>query len=124
MSDKADRRIRYIAWAVALIWACWWIFFSLASGIQKGLSLVGVLCYPKYTWGFLVTAIIAWRWWTIGGIALVLEGLFLFIWYPIQYSHFSFSMIISVLSIFALPPLVAGFLFLSNRWRSGKEGTL
>ena len=123
--DRATKWICYIARVLALIWAGWWTFFGLASGLHEGLSPVGVLRYallPGLV--FLLSAVIAWRWETIGGIVLVLEGLFLFIWYPIRYSHFSPSLIISVLSALALPPLVAGFLFLASRWRSRKLGIL
>ena len=110
----------YIARAVALIWAGWWIYFGVASAIFERFNLLGILIYAtKPGLIFLVSAIIAWRWQVIGSIVLMLEGFLILIVYPVMYRHLSLSTIIFTLLTLALPPLTAGFLFLVS-WRKLK----
>lgn len=120
-SKRSAKWMCYIARALALIWACWWTFFGLVSGAGEGLK--GLLANaPNALPGlvFLASVAIAWRWVVIGGIVLVLEGLFIFIAYPVMvHSRFPLSTIIFVLLTMGLSPLVAGFLFLISRWKSG-----
>jgi len=120
--DRATKWIRYIARSLALIWAGWWTFFGLACGLSEGMSPAAVLLHAALPGlVFLGSAAIAWRWEAIGGVALMLEGLFVFIAYPVM-AHsrdFPISTIIFVLLTMALPPLAAGFLFLAS-WRKSK----
>ena len=119
--DRVARWMRYVARALALIWAGWWTFFGLACGLGEGMSPAGVLLHAALPGLiFLVSAAIAWRWEAIGGIVLVLEGLLVFIAYPVMtYSRFPLSTIVFVLLTMALPPLAAGFLFLAS-WQKSR----
>ena len=66
--DRTTKWMRYVARALALIWAGWWTFFGLASGLAEGLSPAGVLLHATLPGLiFLVSAVITWRWEAIGG---------------------------------------------------------
>ncbi|MFC1907985.1 hypothetical protein ACFLWD_02785 [Chloroflexota bacterium] len=118
---RLTKWIHYIALALAVIWASWWIFFGLASSFVEELNLAGVLVHttsPGLV--FLVSTVIAWRWKAIGGIMLILEGLFLLIAYPVvMHNSFPSSTVVFMLLTMALPPLLAGPLFLIS-WRKSK----
>ena len=104
--------MRYIAVGLALIWAVCWTFFGLVSGAGEGLK--GVLTnIPNTLPGlvFLVSTAIAWRWEAIGGVALLMCGLFALFFFHIGKNPF-------LLLTMVLPPLVAGFLFLVSWWKS------
>jgi hypothetical protein len=117
---KKIKWMRYIGQALALIWAGWWIFFGVASGMDERLNLLGILIHATIPGLiFLVSAIIAWQWQVIGSIVLILEGLLIFIVYPVMFRHLSFLTIILTLLTLALPPLIAGFLLLVS-WRKLK----
>jgi len=113
--------MRYIARALALIWAAWWAFFGLACGLGEGMSPAGVLLHAALPGlVFLVSAAIAWRWEAVGGVVLVLEGLLVLIAHPMMTSNrFPLSTILFVPLTMALPPLAAGFLFIAS-WRKSK----
>lgn len=113
--SQATRCMRYIARALALIWACWWTFFALVSGAGEGLR--GLLAnapnaLPELA--FLLSVAIAWRREAIGGVLLLLCGLFAFFFFHIGRNPF-------MLSTMVLPPLVAASLFVAC-WR--KSGTI
>ena len=110
--NRTTKWMRYIARGLALIWAGWLAFFGLVSGAGEGLR--GILTNaPNALPGlvFLVSAVIAWRWEAIGGVALLLCGLFVFFFFHIGKNLF-------LLLTMALPPLVAGFLFLVSWWEA------
>jgi hypothetical protein len=109
--------MRYGARGIALIWAGWWTLFGLLAGIGEGYDLSGVFLHtlvPGLV--FLAAAVIAWRWEVIGGILLLLEGSGTLI-------MFWFARTIEGFATLALPPLVAGLLFLAN-WMRAKGGSL
>jgi endonuclease/exonuclease/phosphatase family metal-dependent hydrolase len=123
MSYRGDRTttwMRYVARTLTLIWAGWWIFFGVATVLSEEFSPTGVLVLVCYTLIFLVSAAIPWFWEAIGAVALVCEGLIVLIGYPLMtFSHFPPSTILLVILTMALPPLVAGFLFLTC-WHKSK----
>jgi hypothetical protein len=106
----------YAARALALTWAGFWTWFGLASGIAEGQSPAGIFLHAaRPGLIFLLTAAIAWRWEAVGGAALVLEGLLVFILYPrMLHRSFPLSTILFVYLTMALPPLISGFLFLAG----------
>ena len=108
--------MRYVAGALALVWAGFWSFFGLASGIGEGLSLSRVLAHATMPGLiFLASSVVAWRTHVIGAVVLLIEGLAVLIAYPVMtYHDFPFSTIVFVLLTMAVPPLVAGFLFISS----------
>lgn len=103
---------RYLARAVALIWAGWWVLFGLASAFSEGISPTGVLLHTAVPGLiFLLSAVIAWRWDVIGRNLLIGEGLLIFIAYPaVALGQISLISIVVVLITMALPPLIAGIL--------------
>jgi hypothetical protein len=105
---------RWTARLLALAWSGGWLFFGLASGIGERLQPAGVLLHGLLPGGFfLVTTLVAWRWESIGGALLVIEGIAVLVAYPILFHRMTTETILFVLVTMALPPLVAGLLLLS-----------
>lgn len=92
-----------VARTIASVWGIWWMLFSIMAGIGEGLGLVGIVLHPG--WLFLLVALIAWRWQTLGGALLLIVGLGTLMAFPFAWSVEGFI-------ILALPPIVAGVLFL------------
>ena len=115
---KQSRIFKYIARIIALVWAGWWVFFGLASGIGEGLDPIGVVIHTAVPGLiFLVLAIIAWLRQDIGGALLVLAGLVIMVIYPLMArGSLSISTILVAMALLALPPLIAGGLCLAC-WR-------
>src|SRR5579884_2782850 len=110
--------MRWIARILILAWACWWIFFAIASSISessgwhKALLPCGLAALI-----FLGSALLAWRWEAAGAVLLIAEGLLVCMaYYPIRFLHGSLSTACFVLLTLAAPPLMAGLLFFLN-WR-------
>ena len=111
--DKPIHWIRFMAVSLSLMWAGWWSFFGLASGIHEGLSPGGVLIHTA-TPGliFLASALFALLHPMSGGIMLIVEGIFVMVAYPLLVRDtFPTSTISFILVTMALPALLAGFLF-------------
>ncbi len=124
MTTKArifSRWLRIIALGLAFLWAGWWTFFGLASGISEGLPPLGVLIHTTVPGLiFLAVVLIAWRWDLIGGTLLILAGL-LTLWV------FPFARELFGLLTLSLPPVIAGALLLMHRWQQlpgGGSGSL
>jgi hypothetical protein len=120
--DRLSMWMRLSARAVLLIWATWWMYFGLASGLGEALTPMA-LCFHIAVPGLicLLSTAIAWRWDAIGGIILVLEGAAVIAGYPLMtFSHLPLSTILWVLATLGLPPWVAGMLLLIREWRVGR----
>lgn len=99
-----------LARVLAALWAGFWIWFGLASGIGEGLAPLGVLIHtaiPGLLFGLL--AALAWRRERAGAIALLAAGACVAVLYPLRMrgwrSFYGF-----ILLTMALPPLAAGAL--------------
>jgi len=124
-TDRAAKWMRYIARALAVIWALFWTYFVglvwlvLGRGAPFGaptppptppveffLEYFGLRCLVAW-----VSLAIAWRWEVIGGVALLLAGLS---------SFFRFGGPTDSVRLLALhlPPFAAGILFLASWWKS------
>ena len=68
---------------------------------------------------FLASAIVAWRSEKVGGSILIVEGLAVSLLYPIIFRNMASPTVFFVLLTMALPPLVAGILFLID-WRKSR----
>lgn len=104
--------MRNLARILALIWAGFWLFFGLASGLNENLGFLVIflrIAIPGLV--FFISAIIAWHWGKTGGIILVLQGLLILIGYPFTSNNISLIGMIGVLLFMVLPPLIAGVLF-------------
>jgi hypothetical protein len=124
-NELAMKWMRYAGLTLALLWAGFWSYFGLASGIGEKLTPVGVFLHTAMPGLiFLATAAIAWRWEQAGSILLLVEGMIVLIGYPIMFhSRFPRQTIIFVLLTMALPPLLAGWLLLLD-WHKSKTPPL
>lgn len=68
---------RGIAWLILIVWAGWWIFFNVATGVGKiaELGLMGLVLDLIMPVVILVLLWICWRWELIGGILLIVAAL-------------------------------------------------
>lgn len=116
--EQVTKWMRYCARALAIIWASWWTFFGIASGLGEGSDIVGVLIHTAFPGlVFLSVAILAWQRLAMGGILLLLVGVLTFIMFP-GTMRFPFPTRIFMLLSFHLPPFVAGLLSLASWLRS------
>ncbi len=116
MSLSSSSIVLYGSRALAVLWACFWIWFGLASGIGEKLPLLGVLIHtavPGLFFGLLTG--IAWRWPRAGGIVLLAAGVAVSIVYPIMFARMPAQTRNFVLLTMAAPPLVSGVLLLARR---------
>ena len=117
MKSSAYPALLYSARVLAMLWAAFWTWFGLASGIAEGLSPAGVLVHTAVPGLFFVLLlVVAWRWEALGGILLVLASLFMAVAYPLVFRRMPLSTTIFVLLTMAVPPLLAGILFLAHWW--------
>jgi hypothetical protein len=109
--SKMPRRIAII---LALFWAALWLVFGVASGfLEPGPHDIRRFAETLPGLVFLVTTLIAWRWPLVGGIVLLGMGLLILVAYPVlMHARLQWSTIIITDAFLALPPLVAGLLFL------------
>ena len=111
--------MRYMARAVALIWALWWTYFGFASGLGERLSVGAVFLHAALPGlVFLAVAVFAWRYEAIGGLVLVMLGLFVCIAYPLKTcERFPLGTILFVVATMGLPPLLSGVLSIASSQR-------
>jgi len=97
--------MRYGGLVIAFVWACGWVFFETAEGVDA--SEFGQAIFSLVV--MLGAVLIAWRWTLIGGALLILEGLgAIWLFAPMwmwRYSVLPFVFMVG-------PPLVAGVLLL------------
>jgi hypothetical protein len=110
----------YTARILGILWAGFWTWFGAASGIAEGLTPFGVLRYAAVPGlVFVLLLVIAWRWEAVGGGLLVLIGILIAVAYPMLFRRLSALTIFLTDLTLALPPLLAGLLFVFHWW-SGK----
>lgn len=111
------RRPLLAARAIAVLWVAFWIWFGLASGFAERLDPRGILIHTAVP-GFVFAALagIAWKWKRTGGYLLIAVGALVAIAYPILFHRLPLAMQIPTELSLALPPLIAGMLFLKD-WR-------
>lgn len=103
---------------LALLWGLYWVWFGVSVwglGQARGAGLVMAVAWPGLV--FLVSAIVAWRWQTVGAIVLLAEGALTAIAYPLAARNMPVRTLVFLLLLMSLPPLVAGALFLVSRRR-------
>jgi len=103
----------FVTRILMILWAGFWTWFGLASGIAERLQPIGVLIHtavPGLFFGLLV--LIAWRWPTAGGFVLLAAGVAVSIAYLIMFSRVPAATRNFVLLTMAVPPLVCGVLLL------------
>lgn len=102
---------------MAILWAAFWTWFGLASGLAEKLSPAGVLVHTAAPGlAFVVLLVVSWRWELPGGILLVLAGVAVAVVYPMMFRRMPTATVVFVILTMALPPILAGILFLLHWW--------
>lgn len=104
------------AWILVVIAIVFWLWFGIGSAIVEGGGWFNWLMHILFPGGiFIISALIALRWRRAGGVMLTILGVF-----AVALSMLGFvqngnapSMAIMMLLTLALPPLLAGLLFLA-----------
>jgi hypothetical protein len=117
---------RGIAWLILIIWAGFWIFFNIASGIGEigelgPMALITHLTMPLV---ILVLLFICWRWELWGGLLLILATLFAFYFFHIGDQNRDPVQQLMMVSSLILPSLLTGMLLILcgiESWRGAKE---
>ena len=116
MNEKNIAIIRIIAGVVSLLWAAFWIFYGLFSGLPEGGGFSGFLYHaPNALPGIimLISAAIAWRCATVGGVILCVESLLIVVGYPLlSHSKTHITTIIYIILGMGIPPMFSGLLFI------------
>ena len=100
--------LRYAGLTLGSLWACWWVLFETAEAMESGDFGQAIFAVVV----MLGAVAIAWRWTTIGGALLILEGLgAMWLFAPVWIWRSS----LTLFAIMPLPPLVAGVLLLVSR---------
>lgn len=119
-NSSRPKWLRRAGLVVGLVAAGWWVFFGIASGIGEGLDFVGALVHTALPGLiFLASVAVAWRWEPIGGVFLIVEGLFVSVAYSIVFGHCPLMTIVLVLLTMSLPLLASGVLFLLSPRKGG-----
>ncbi|MBM3735825.1 MAG: hypothetical protein FJW39_08575 [Acidobacteria bacterium] len=94
------------------VWAFFWTWFGMASGIAEGAGIPGTLVHMAP--GLLFTALVwtAWRHETAGGLALLMASFLVFVYYPfLAGPHLATHVAVASVLLLGLPPLIAGMMF-------------
>jgi hypothetical protein len=115
--DALTKIIRVAAKYFILIWAILWTIFIWISAISEGFTHSGLISTLIFTIGFLGSALLPWKFETIGSIILFLGGLAAIVFYSsIDPGTFTVSLVFTLIITLALPPYIAGaLLFLVSR---------
>ena len=111
----------WAARAIAVAWAGWWTFFTVAEAIHEPLeALVTHGWMVLLMWGAIA---LAWKYPAAGGVVLIAEGLFvvscfLVGWLPSRSGYVGF-----VILTLAVPPILAGLMLLGGGGRRLAAGT-
>jgi len=112
---KTVTATRWIARGLLLLWAAFWLFFNIASGIAElpglgGEALTGHLITAGVV---LITFLAAWRWDLAGGLMLLVLAVAVFLLFRLYLARQ-----LLVLLTLALPMVIAGVLLLICWWHS------
>ncbi|MFC1617220.1 hypothetical protein ACFL2K_03270 [Candidatus Margulisiibacteriota bacterium] len=109
--------LRYISRSVLIIIAVFWFVFALLSGSEElGGGVKGILLNSPNSLPWLLLLLIiyvVWKWEFIGGILIILSGIFTIFFFQTYKSIITFSLI----SI----PLIAIGIMLILSWKLGKS---
>lgn len=114
------RWTRWAAWTLIVLVTAFWLWFGIASAAAEHLGAMNWLGHLVVPGGvFIVTALVAWRWPVAGAVLLIAEGLFVAVGYPVTFGRrFPIITTVMVLLTMAAPPIAAGALLLTDRWKS------
>ena len=103
---------RNAARAILLLWAAFWVWFGLASGLSEHLTPFGIFIHtaaPGLV--FFLIALLAWRFERAAAWLLFAVGAVILYAYNEFMGHRGALFVLQVGSILAGPPLLAGLLF-------------
>lgn len=103
---------RDLARMIAGVWAFFWTWFGMASGIAEGMTIPGTLFHMAPGLVFTALTWFAFRNEMLGGLFLLVASLLMFIYYPLFAGVGTPGVIAASALLLGLPPLVAGLLFL------------
>jgi hypothetical protein len=103
---------RDLARLIAGVWAFFWTWYGMASGIAEGHTIPGTLVNMAPGIAFTALTWIAFRHEMLGGAFLLLASFLMFVYFPLFAGAGSPSVIVASALLLGLPPLVAGLLFL------------
>jgi len=107
--------VKRFAICLALVWAGFWTFFGVASGMAEGMSPLGILVHGSFPGLlFLVSAVIAWRGTLVGSWLLLVEALVVAGAFPLVMRNRPLASVAFVMITMALPPAISGAILLSQ----------
>jgi hypothetical protein len=108
-------RLRWIARVIFILWALFWLYFNIGSGIVEHEGPESMFWHLAVAAIILVAAAVAWFFEDVGGILLILLALAAcyVIRIPAQIATPDGQLLLLTL---VLPPLSAGVLLVVNHW--------
>jgi cytochrome bd-type quinol oxidase subunit 1 len=103
------------AWILVIVAIVFWLWFGIGSAISEDDGWFNWLMHLLIPGGvFILSAIVAWRWDRIGGVLFVIEGACAtaVVVMGLLADRLLSSTVLLMLLTLALPPLIAGILFL------------
>jgi len=115
--DTLTKVLRVASKYFILVWAIVWTLFIWFSVLFEGSTHPGLIATLIFTIGFLGSALLPWKFETIGSIILFLEGLLGIVFYStVDPGNCPVSTVLLLLITLALPPYITGsLLFLVSR---------
>jgi hypothetical protein len=105
--------IVFVARALALAWAVWWLFFFIVESIVWHTPALQMAPWVAAGLLFVLLALLPWRWEITGGVSLVIAGLATGVAYAVWAPPgLPVAARVATDIVFGLPPLAAGILFL------------
>jgi len=117
----------YVARALALLWAGFWVFFFVGSVMVEPTPSHVIVVGSVVLLLFAILALVPWRWEAAGGLLLVVMSLLIGATYAIASASFfrrndgsRLPLVVRAIGTlsFGGPPLVAGIFFLLHRHRT------
>jgi hypothetical protein len=124
MPKSGTNGILWTGRILTAVWAAFWTWFGLASGIGEKLSPAGIFMHTLIP-GLIFCAFlpVAWKWPTAGGILMLAVAALVAAGYPsLMFRHrpVRWDWYIFILLTMALPPLATGVLLLAGTWRNAR----
>ncbi len=104
------------AWILVIIVIIFWLWFGIGSAIVEGGGWFNWLMHILIPGGiFIISAVVAWRWQKVGGILFTIEGVIAigFLTVALIAGSSNPSLLGMMCLTLALPPLLAGILFMT-----------
>jgi hypothetical protein len=113
-SSKRQNFFRRLSLIIGLVLTAWWMLggISIVVGFGEEMTFMDILPHIALGLTFIVSIAVAWRQETMGGVLLVVEGVFAALSSPIIAYHCEEMTIVSLLLMISLPLLLSGALFI------------